>query len=406
MSDLYRGLIKQNGRQHSFWGKYAYLNQWDQVNLSDSVLFRLQLVHLKNLEQSANKQYNAASEFIKLSSQLLQLEEQEMDKQIEESIYSRILQLMNSAFISSELSPFRDSDRNWISDKEKINQNIDNIMIEVQSILQKIKPGEGIDQAIVQRLEDVFANRKAKGKMKEYQQAKADYAEVLATDALNKNEGWKAIRTGNFVDKMGQQLIEDVMAFSKNSVNIPFTGGSLNYRIKNKIDSSTSIASAGSLNDFFKQIEKLNANYTITLSDELYGALQQASILNTQVKSGMNGQPILTRAARNAITLAECGFSDFGLWRLYTQQDSYKYFKLDRNQDSKQLNAIANYYLSKSIGKTNLAKNQLYYTELGFTTASRWMEVNKYMLKFFPAINSMALNMLTLSRQYRFRQVQ
>ena len=176
--------------------------------------------------------------------------------------------------------------------------------------------------------------------------------------------------------------------------------------IKNKIDSSISTASAGSLNDFFKQIEKLNANYTITLSDELYGALQQASILNTQVKSGMNGQPILTRAARNAITLEECGFSDFGLWRLYTQQDSYKYFKLDRNQDSKQLNAIANYYLSKSIGKTNLAKNQLYYTELGFTTASRWMEVNKYMLKFFPAINSMALNMLTLSRQYRFRQVQ
>jgi len=63
------------------------------------------------------------------------------------------------------------------------------------------------------------------------------------------------------------------MAFSKDSVNIPFTGGSLNYKIKNKIDSSISTASAGSLNDFFKQIEKLNANYTITLSDELYGAL-------------------------------------------------------------------------------------------------------------------------------------
>ena len=405
MSDLYRGLIKQNGRQHSFWGKYAYLNQWDQANLSDSVLFRLQLVHLKNLEQSANKQYNAASEFIKLSSQLLQLEEQEMDKQIGESIYSRILQLMNSAFTSSKLNPLKNKDGDWATREEK-NQNIDNLMLEVQSILEKIKPGEGIDQAIVQSLEDVFAHRGVKGKMKEYQQTKADYAEKLAVDALNRNEGWKAIQTGNFVDKMGQQLIEDVMAFSKDSVNIPFAGGRLNYKIKNKIDSSISSASAGNLEDFFTQVEKLNANYTITLSDELYGALQQASILNTQVKSGMNGQPILTRAARNAITLEECGFSDFGLWRLYTQQDSYKYFKLDRNQDSKQLNAIANYYLSKSIGKTNLAKNQLYYTELGFTTASRWMEVNKQMLKFFPAINSMALNMLTLSRQYRFRQVQ
>lgn len=405
MSDLYRGLIKQNGRQHSFWGKYAYLNQWDQANLSDSVLFRLQLVHLKNLEQSANKQYNAASEFIKLSSQLLQLEEQEMDKQIGESIYSRILQLMNSAFTSSKLNPLKNKDGDWATREEK-NQNIDNLMLEVQSILEKIKPGEGIDQAIVQSLEDVFAHRGVKGKMKEYQQTKADYAEKLAVDALNRNEGWKAIQTGNFVDKMGQQLIEDVMAFSKDSVNIPFAGGRLNYKIKNKIDSSISSASAGNLEDFFTQIEKLNANYTITLSDELYGALQQASILNTQVKSGMDKQPILTRATRNAITLEECGFSDFGLWRLYTQQDSYKYFKLDRNQDSKQLNAIANYYLSKSIGKTNLAKNQLYYTELGFTTASRWMEVNKQMLKFFPAINSMALNMLTLSRQYRFRQVQ
>ena len=405
MSDLYRGLIKQNGRQHSFWGKYAYLNQWDQANLSDSVLFRLQLVHLKNLEQSANKQYNAASEFIKLSSQLLQLEEQEMDKQIGESIYSRILQLMNSAFTSSKLNPLKNKDGDWATREEK-NQNIDNLMLEVRSILEKIKPGEGIDQAIVQSLEDVFAHRGVKGKMKEYQQTKADYAEKLAVDALNRNEGWKAIQTGNFVDKMGQQLIEDVMAFSKDSVNIPFAGGKLNYKIKNKIDSSISSASAGNLEDFFTQVEKLNANYTITLSDELYSALQQASILNTQVKSGMDKQPILTRATRNAITLEECGFSDFGLWRLYTQQDSYKYFKLDRNQDSKQLNAIANYYLSKSIGKTNLAKNQLYYTELGFTTASRWMEVNKYMLKFFPAINSMALNMLTLSRQYRFRQVQ
>ena len=405
MSDLYRGLIKQNGRQHSFWGKYAYLNQWDQANLSDSVLFRLQLVHLKNLEQSANKQYNAASEFIKLSSQLLQLEEQEMDKQIGESIYSRILQLMNSAFTSSKLNPLKNKDGDWATREEK-NQNIDNLMLEVRSILEKIKPGEGIDQAIVQSLEDVFAHRGVKGKMKEYQQTKADYAEKLAVDALNRNEGWKAIQTGNFVDKMGQQLIEDVMAFSKDSVNIPFAGGRLNYKIKNKIDSSISSASAGNLEDFFTQVEKLNANYTITLSDELYSALQQASILNTQVKSGMDKQPILTRATRNAITLEECGFSDFGLWRLYTQQDSYKYFKLDKNQDSKQLNAIANYYLSKSIGKTNLAKNQLYYTELGFTTASRWMEVNKQMLKFFPAINSMALNMLTLSRQYRFRQVQ
>ena len=405
MSDLYRGLIKQNGRQHSFWGKYAYLNQWDQANLSDSVLFRLQLVHLKNLEQSANKQYNAASEFIKLSSQLLQLEEQEMDKQIGESIYSRILQLMNSAFTSSKLNPLKNKDGDWATREEK-NQNIDHLMLEVRSILEKIKPGEGIDQAIVQSLEDVFAHRGVKGKMKEYQQTKADYAEKLAVDALNRNEGWKAIQTGNFVDKMGQQLIEDVMAFSKDSVNIPFAGGKLNYKIKNKIDSSSSSASAGNLEDFFTQVEKLNANYTITLSDELYSALQQASILNTQVKSGMDKQPILTRATRNAITLEECGFSDFGLWRLYTQQDSYKYFKLDKNQDSKQLNAIANYYLSKSIGKTNLAKNQLYYTELGFTTASRWMEVNKYMLKFFPAINSMALNMLTLSRQYRFRQVQ
>lgn len=405
MSDLYRGLIKQNGRQHSFWGKYAYLNQWDQADLNDSVLFRLQLAHLRNLEQSVNKQYNAASEFIKLSSQLLQLEEQEMDKQIEESIYGRILQLMNSAFISSELNPLKNKNGDWATREEK-NQNIDNLMLEVQSILEKIKPGEGIDQAIVQSLEDVFAHRGVKGKMKEYQQTKADYAEKLAVDALNRNGGWKAIQTGNFVDKMGQQLIEDVMAFSKDSVNIPFAGGSLNYKIKNKVDLSTSTTSASSLNDFFKQVEKLNANYTITLSDELYGALQQASILNTQVKSGMDKQPILTRAARNAITLAECGFSDFGLWRLYTQQDSYKYFKLDKNQNSKQLNAIANYYLSKSIGKTNLAKNQLYYTELGFTTASRWMEVNKQMLKFFPAINSMALNMLTLSRQYRFRQVQ
>mgnify|MGYP006934516259 FL=1 len=42
------------------------------------------------------------------------------------------------------------------------------------------------------------------------------------------------------------------MSFSKDSVNIPFTGGNLNYEIKNKVDSSTNTASAGSLDDFFK----------------------------------------------------------------------------------------------------------------------------------------------------------
>lgn len=401
MSDLFKGLIKWKfWPKGGFWGKYVSLNYLDNYDLNNNYLATIQKARLRNLEQlSINKQYKFANEFIQKANLLLQSEEGLPDE-IKENVYGRILQLMNAGLVSSKLNP--NQINNNFNSSIGNNQQFSIIINEIIQLLNMVSPNKGTNQQIIESLNKALLNDID---IKKYKKIKSDYAEKLMVDILNKNEGWISIQTGNFVDRLGQQLIEDVMSYEKKNLSNSFTNGLLGFSWKDKTTGVRTNSSAISLADFFNQINKLNDNFTITLSDELYEALKIASVLNTQVKSGMKKESILTTAQRNAISLEECGFSHSKLWELYMLPNANIYFKLDRNQQSKQLDAIANLFLSKSIILTNLNRNQLYYTESGFTTASQWLKINERMIKFLNPINSLSPTMCKIKRPYGIQSI-
>jgi hypothetical protein len=59
-------------------------------------------------------------------------------------------------------------------------------------------------------------------------------------------------------------------------------------------------------------------------------------------------------------------------------QEGTDYFP--SGKESKTLEALANYSLSKSIQKTTLMSNDIYFTKDGFITASKWMETYNHLL--------------------------
>ena len=79
-----------------------------------------------------------------------------------------------------------------------------------------------------------------------------------------------------------------------------------------------------------------------------------------------------------------------------------EYFKPSKSQNSKDLEALANYSLSKSIAKTSLKTNQVYLTAEGFVPASQWMELNNRYLVFSPGVRSVSGDFLTRVRPYIF----
>jgi hypothetical protein len=234
----------------------------------------------------------------------------------------------------------------------------------------------------------------------EYVQNKAEYAEELAVQALNKNKNWISIRSGNFVDSFGKQLIEDVITFSKKDNSFTDNNGNLLNLSLNIIgEENNKVINVSSVEELIKELEGLSGKYTVQLSDELYDALKEISVLNTQVKSGINQSLFNKNMERNKITLGQIGFNSSPLWELFTLKNPNPYFKKSGN--SKDLSLLTNYYLSKSINMTVLSKNELYYTKDGFVTAAEWMAKNNKVLKFNPDILKMSINMLTLNRGYK-----
>ena len=192
------------------------------------------------------------------------------------------------------------------------------------------------------------------------------------------------------------------MSFDKSKLNK--ITGDFSYAVITEGGRQTKEAS--SLSDFFNDIEKIEGQYSITLDNSLYDALRDASILSTQVKSGRSGQPILTKAKRNAISLSQSSgigfFSDkeaayVRLHELYKAKD----VQWKGVANSTDLMALANYRLSKKIGKTAISRNQLYFTEKGFVTASEWMQNNNAIIKF--AAPAMGINTKFLSEQRRYQ---
>ena len=393
MNDLFKGLIKAKGNRKYFYGDFQELNNVDIP--TEAEMLKIQLDNLKSLENSKSKRYQYANDFLaKANSRLKNIEG--LEEEVTNELYARIIQLLNTGlWANTEHNPTRRHAMGAINKDQKL-EEIDKIMLEVRQVLEKMNVNEGISQNIIESL-DKRLRKQSGADNKTYTNLKSDQAEQLMVEALNKNEGWQALQTGNFVDTLGQQLIEDVMTFQKNA----FLGKGLSFKVINRTSKQSVNLHASSVEELLKKVSKLSGQYTIQLSAPLYDALKQASILNAQVKSGMNSQPILTRSARNSISFNEIGFCCGKLEELYNIAGSEAWFKSPEEQKSKDLEALANYSLSQAIAQTNLNKNQLYYTEQGFMTASQWMEKNTYMLKFNPGVTAMTPDFRILERRYQ-----
>lgn len=391
MGDLVQGLIKPKYQAKAFWGrKYIILNDND---LEDSALWRLQLTHMKIAEgNSNNKRYKNAEEFLYKASNYNQNELLDMSSS---KIYSRIISLINSGLWSSENNPISSSkgSANYYEERDR---KVNEIMEEMTQILTVLDVSKGLKKDILDKLEERISTMK--GSRQEYVQIKADWAEELAAIMFNQDPALSAIKTGNIIDAAGQQLIEDVMAVFSKDLKVPFKGGALSVKLEREgIKQNKSVKN---LQEFFDLVNK-SQGFTIRISDPLYDVLKEQVAIMGQVKSGQD-QPILTTAKRNAIALSETEFSNYELWQLYTVETPNRWFKPTTEQESKTLEATTNFFLSKAIAQTNIYRNQVYFTKDGIVSASRWMELNHYLLKFHPGLTKMGPNFLNKINQYRF----
>lgn len=193
--------------------------------------------------------------------------------------------------------------------KEK-DRRVGEIINEATSILSQLNVSAPVSKSTIEILEKRISTMA--GSREQYVADKANLAEVIGVELFAQHKNFKAYQTGNVMDSIGQQLIEDAMVFNKNTLSQKFGNGFLSYNIKMNGQSGYTTKKAASLEDYFSQLEQINGEYQIKLSDELYSAIKKAAVISAQMKSGQD-QPILNKAARNSITLAEIGFSSHDL---------------------------------------------------------------------------------------------
>ena len=402
MKDLYSGLIKPGLRPdlepHQFYGKYEHLN--NTTIPSEIALFNIQIQQLKLIEKTKNKKYKNVENFLKQAKTDLSTIENNIYQTSEEKIYTRIIELLNAGLWGNiQMNPTRRLSNNLI-DKKQRDIEIKNIINEMTSLLSQLNVNQPLSKKVLDTLELRLTKKQSENFNKEYTNIKSDLAEELAVEVLNKNPGFQSIVTGKFRNSLGQQIIEDIFVFDKKNINTFF--GSFGFEVK--INNNTQSLKATSPQNLFDQIDALNGNYTINLSNELYDALKKASALEAQVKSGQGVQSIINRNVSNSMTLKD--FTPSALIDLYQKQTiPNQYFLPEKQQYSKDLNSLANFYLSKKIAKTALTSNQLYFTSHGISTAAEWMQKNKYMLKFYPEIHSIGQDFLTKQHQYQLRKL-
>lgn len=411
-NDLFQ-LVKTSklSTQTKFWGAYEFLNNTPEASVPESVLLRYQLSKLKALE-SSNPGLIKANEILNKMNQVQPMSIQnEIIELSTNQIYARILEILNSAFISSPTSikgkhlEKKEGNTRYTykegSSKQTFQQDQDQTINELDILLEMIKYPERAS-LIANVAKGLNGNSIAKSTgFSSYQQYKADQAEKLMMHALGgSSEGWQALVSGSFFHK-GQQLIEDGFIFADTDMSLTFDQN-FQVTVRNKKNSKSSEKSVSSLQEFFNLVNSLNKTETISLSDELYSKLQELSILKAQSKSGFGVQELINKTAhRGAISLNATGVtaSIQSLWNLYEKG------WIDSGKESNSLAHIANYCLSKSIALTSLLKNDIYFTRDGFISASQWMQMYSYMLKFNPAISKISNNFLSNENPYVLEHV-
>ena len=409
VNDIKSGLLKKRVQEKAFWGHYENLEkQISSENVDNSVLLSMQVSALAKME--SQEDYSITNDFLnqasmkKANDTFNAIEEKSVSQ-----LYGRLIELLNAGLWSSEMNPIRISKEMYgegIEYQKERDKRVGQIINEATQILSQLKISEPVAKQTIDTLQQRIS--KMGNSTEQYVAQKANLAEVLGVELFMQNPNFKAYQTGNVMDRLGQQLIEDAMAFSKDALSQKFAGGLLTYHIKVAGGNGWTTKQASSLEDYFNQLEQINGEYQIKLGDELYDAMQKAAIISAQMKSGQD-QPILNKAARNSITLEEIGFSSHDLWNVYfedlNKDNVATWFKTTDKQYSNTLNTVLNYLLSKSIASTNISKNKLYFSKSGITTASQWMEINQYILRFNPTINKMYMRMNQDPKTYYFKKL-
>lgn len=411
----YKNQKNKTRRNNNLWNdlvlsaqeSHKYREDIDKIKIySNDQIFSKQLEQLRKIEADTKSvQYSNASQFILQANNTLKELDATLEPAIVNQVYARLIELLNMGLWSNEANPTRralsvNEKGKTVFDRKQRDAEAAAAVAEMRKILNNL----ALNKTISTKALEIFEKRilKQTGNTKQYVADKADLAEALAVEILSQNKGWKTIQTGAFKNKAGEQLIEDVMSFNLSDLGKKQEG--LTYTVI--IDDKRQSRKASSLQDFFTDIEKLEGKYSLILDNSLYDVLQQAAILSTQVKSGQQGQPILTKAERNSISLSQSSgigfFSDketayVRLNELYKAKD----IQWKGNDNSKELAALANYRLSKKIAKTTIKQNQLYFTEKGFVTASEWMQSHQATIKFAQPEMGIGTKFLSEPRRYQ-----
>lgn len=399
-TDLWSGLMK--GRIQDKYQNITKLKQYTDLDLWNIQVNKLNA--LTNMG-SSSLQYKNASEVVLNSNKQLADLNAKLPVAVTNAVYSKIIELLNLGLWGNESNPTRRWKEGLITEEAR-----DRKVQEAISLLDELLDYIGVHKTLKKEVIDFYTKRitKQSGKNEIYTQVKADYTEKLAVDILSKNKGWKVLQTGRVADELGLSIIQDIMAFDRTDLKKQFknqAGVSVSYDYAVKTSGGKIQKTAQSLDDLFRQIESLQVDEQIQLSNELRDVLEKASVLSTQVKSGRN-QNILTEAKRNQVNLNQINF--FKEFRVLKEMyyDRTLPWKDKSQQKSKTLSSLANYALSKEIAEeTALSKNELYFTEEGFITAGAWMKNKHRLLKFTPEVQSMGNDFETAQRRYQLYKV-
>lgn len=398
MANDFRGLLKN---VPEFYGKYKYLNSI--YTPSNSVLLQYQIKSLQRATMQQDSGLYKANEYLKHLNPV-SYSNDKIEALSVSQIGARILEILNSSFFTSSssikskyLTEMRNGKRDYQNGgKAAMQQEIEKQIQELDMLLKMI------NYPNAQSVKDNFRrsmNSRSKNKtgFTNYVQYKAQEAEELMMYLLSQDSDFIGVVTGSLYNA-GAQLIEDGMLFDKKTFQA-------NNFISYTIDTDKEVKTANSLQDFFNQINRLNAkNHSIHLDNEMYAKLQQLSVLKAQAKSSFSIQELINNTVnRSAIALKDTT-------PIKVLQDLYYLYTLPQhplkdNTFSKSLEAYANYSLSRSILQTSLLKNDIYFTRDGFISAADWMEKYKYMLKFKPGVRTMDNKFYAQLRKYNLQPV-
>lgn len=250
-------------------------------------------------------------------------------------------------------------------------------------------------------------SRHSKWNMDEYIEQKAFEVENAVSDSdlmkwLWESLGLVALQTGNIgvkdSDGNVKQMIQDTVVFNKNT--------DICFKETIIIDGKA----INNLQGLLKVLEKKNGQQTnIVLPNKIVDQILEVQALSIQSKSSVYNKALLNKGMdRNSISLKELieTVNEFKEEFILLESLNDEYWTnthtkvFEKGGESEELEMLANYLLSKGIAKTNLSKNQIYFTELGFTTASKWTEMTRQILKFHPPIRKLIRGKNALNQPY------